>query len=105
MCVCILAFLKEKKLIIAMLGWLLFVSFGCNNLKNAENLSKYNILMIYVDDLRPELGCYGNPFIQSPNIDKLASSGYLFNKCTKLYNVSIAKLSNGTSFIPYSFND
>ena len=39
---------------------------------------KPNILFIAVDDLRPELGCYGSNHIKSPNIDKLASQGFLF---------------------------
>jgi len=38
----------------------------------------YNILFIAIDDLRPELGCYGNEIIKSPNIDRLASSGMVF---------------------------
>lgn len=37
-----------------------------------------NVLFIVVDDLRPELGCYGKPYIHSPNIDRLAASGVLF---------------------------
>lgn len=37
-----------------------------------------NILFIAVDDLRPELGCYGNSQIKSPNIDRLASQGTKF---------------------------
>lgn len=36
------------------------------------------MVFIAVDDLRPELGCYGNPIIKSPNIDKLASEGIVF---------------------------
>jgi len=36
--------------------------------------------MIPVDDLRPELGCYGYDQIVSPNIDKLAASGTLFRR-------------------------
>jgi iduronate 2-sulfatase len=41
---------------------------------------KPNVLFIAVDDLRPELGCYGESHIKSPNIDKLAESGLTFNR-------------------------
>ena len=41
---------------------------------------KPNILFIAVDDLRPELGCYGKDYIKSPNIDGLASKGMVFNR-------------------------
>jgi arylsulfatase A-like enzyme len=40
--------------------------------------AKPNVLFIAVDDLRPELGCYGRSQIKSPNIDRLAKSGTLF---------------------------
>jgi len=39
-----------------------------------------NILFIAVDDLRPELGCYGQTHIVSPNIDRLALEGSVFLK-------------------------
>ncbi len=42
--------------------------------------SRPNILFIAVDDLRPELGCYGNSIIKSPNIDRLARAGVVFNR-------------------------
>ena len=38
-----------------------------------------NVLFIAVDDLRPELGCYGNKIVKTPNIDRLASRGIVFN--------------------------
>ncbi len=39
-----------------------------------------NVLFIIADDLRPELGCYDHPYVQSPNIDRLASEGMVFQK-------------------------
>ncbi|WP_281612944.1 sulfatase [Flammeovirga sp. SubArs3] len=44
----------------------------------AQKQEKKNILFIIVDDLRPELNCYGNDYMVTPNIDKLAEGGVLF---------------------------
>ncbi len=41
---------------------------------------KPNVLFLAVDDLRPELACYGKTQIKSPNIDKLARTGFLFER-------------------------
>ena len=41
---------------------------------------KPNILFIAIDDMRPEMGCYGSPIAITPNIDKLAAKGLLFNR-------------------------
>jgi len=43
-----------------------------------NNERQPNVLFICVDDLKPWLGCYGNKFIKTPQIDKLAASGQLF---------------------------
>lgn len=41
---------------------------------------KPNVLFIAVDDLRPELGAYGSPIAITPNIDRLAAMGLLFER-------------------------
>ncbi len=46
----------------------------------AQHTNKPNVLFIAVDDLRPELGCYGHAQIISPNIDDLAESGLTFKR-------------------------
>ncbi|MDC0156435.1 sulfatase [Verrucomicrobia bacterium] len=42
--------------------------------------AKPNILFIAIDDLRPELGCFGGKEVSSPHIDKLATGGMIFNR-------------------------
>lgn len=39
---------------------------------------KMNVLFISVDDMNNDLGCFGHPFVKSPNIDRLASKGMVF---------------------------
>lgn len=39
-----------------------------------------NILFIAVDDLRPDLGCYRHPVVKTPNIDRLAERGLVFDR-------------------------
>lgn len=46
----------------------------------ASAAGRVNVLFIAVDDLRPELGCYGHPRVHSPHIDRLAAEGTLFTR-------------------------
>ena len=46
----------------------------------AAGVNRPNVLLICVDDLKPLLGCYGDKRIQSPNIDRLAKRGVLFER-------------------------
>lgn len=45
----------------------------------ADDAGRRNVLFIAIDDLRPELGCYGQP-VKSPHIDRLARRGVLFER-------------------------
>jgi choline-sulfatase len=47
---------------------------------SSKNGQPPNVLMIVVDDLRPDLGCYGSSVAQTPNIDRLAARGVVFAK-------------------------
>ena len=48
-------------------------------ISNSAFAAQPNVLFIAVDDMRPELGCYGNKIIKTPNMDRLAARGTIFN--------------------------
>ena len=57
-------------------------SFGAHSdaEKSAQAEAKPNILFISVDDLRPDIGSYGHPVAQTPNIDSFSQSAMLFEQ-------------------------
>ncbi|MBS0209555.1 MAG: sulfatase [Planctomycetes bacterium] len=60
--------------------------------------TRMNVLFIAIDDLRPELGCYGVPYIKTPAMDRLAASGTLFERAycqQSVCNPSRASLLSG----------
>ncbi len=47
---------------------------------DAAAAKKPNVLLLCIDDLRPELACFGKSYIRSPNIDALAARGRAFHR-------------------------
>lgn len=54
------------------------ILFASSNSLFGQEAKSPNVLFIAIDDLRPELGCYGVEYAQSPHLDQLASEGTLF---------------------------
>ncbi|HEV57635.1 MAG TPA: DUF229 domain-containing protein [Phycisphaerales bacterium] len=59
----------------------LSVGFFSRSAANPSSRGRPNVLFIAVDDLRPELGCFGRPKVHSPNLDRLAEEGVVFSRC------------------------
>ena len=53
----------------------------------SEAAKRPNVLFIVIDDLRPALGCYGNEFMITPNIDQLASKSVVFERAYVQVNI------------------
>ncbi len=53
--------------------------------REIESTQKPNVLFIVADDLNCALGAYGDPLAITPNIDKLAKSGIIFNSAHVQY--------------------
>ncbi|MDA0349132.1 MAG: sulfatase [Verrucomicrobia bacterium] len=57
----------------------LITCFQLSNLANSQAVQP-NILFIAVDDLRPQLGYYGETWMKTPNMDRLASTSRVFSR-------------------------
>ncbi|NND34236.1 MAG: sulfatase [Saprospiraceae bacterium] len=62
--------------------WIIISVTICTQCRYGENEmpSRPNVLFIAVDDLRPELGCYGATHVSTPNFDRLAEMSTLFTQ-------------------------
>lgn len=81
-----------------MMRFLVVVCWQCVVATAVAGLERPNVLFIAVDDLRPELGCYGVKEIRTPNFDRLAASGVAFSRayCQQaVCNPSRASLMTG----------
>lgn len=76
--------------------WMLLMAMGmfCTSVDAA----RFNVLFVAVDDMRPALGCYGDPVAVTPHIDALAAGGTTFLRAycqQSVCNASRASLMTG----------
>lgn len=75
-------------------------------IKNLGAAARPNILWILAEDHGPQLGCYGYPLVETPNIDRLASEGVRYEHahttapvCSasrSAFNVGLYQTTTGT---------
>jgi arylsulfatase A-like enzyme len=76
----------QKPLIQLAVRWLCCAPLAFASTLSAEDKTpaaderRPNVLFLVVDDLRPELGCYGAAHVRSPHLDKLASESLLLTR-------------------------
>ena len=64
--------------------------------QEVKEQSKKNVLFLIVDDLRTELNCYGVKYMKTPNIDRLAAQGVMFENA--YCNVPVSGASRASLF-------
>ncbi|MFY0601256.1 MAG: sulfatase [Cyclobacteriaceae bacterium] len=69
--------MKNTTLTIALFSLAILI-FSCE--PKEKEWARPNILWINADDLGPELACYGNPDVSTPNIDAIAKEGILYSR-------------------------
>jgi arylsulfatase A-like enzyme len=96
--------MKKTELLPLVISALCIFSCGGNREENASRGTQTpNILFICIDDLRPELGCYGNDHIHSPNIDRFAQSASIFTQhYTQVPICGASRFSMLTGMLPQS---
>lgn len=91
----------------------------CSAAFGQERRGRLNVLLIMSDDLNNDMGCYGHDQVKTPNIDRLAARGVVFDHAycqyplcnpsrtsmmTGLYPGQTGVVSNGKHF-RYTFPD
>ena len=92
--------LKRRSVVGLLLAALTGGLVGCDGGDGGSSSADLNVILISIDTLRADhLGCYGHARIKTPNIDRLAAEGTLFEQCTVTAPVTLpshASMLTGT---------
>jgi N-sulfoglucosamine sulfohydrolase len=70
---------KKLTFRIVLIAGLFLLFSGCTSTQKKGNSDRPNILVLIAEDISPELGCYGNDYATTPNIDKMAEGGMVYD--------------------------
>jgi arylsulfatase A-like enzyme len=79
--------MKKKLTIISLIFVSILSSWYFKKNPVLDKVQKPNIIFIMVDDLRPQLSCYGQKNIYSPNIEELANHSFIYENAICNYPV------------------
>ena len=69
----------KMKLYLLLKVFLIIILISCES-SFSKKSNKPNFVIFIADDISwDDLGCYGNKFVKTPNIDKLSSEGIMFS--------------------------
>lgn len=70
----------SKNITLLALGLFIATNYWqCTTISAVKKTAQPNILFIAIDDLRPQLHCYGEKYMHTPHLDQIAKEGRLFN--------------------------
>lgn len=96
--------MKTLAIHLEILSFFLLALTACNSLHQDE-VERPNILWIIAEDLSPDLGCYGHPFVKTPHIDALSSKSVRFTHVFSTAPVcSPSRTALGTGMYQTSLN-
>jgi uncharacterized sulfatase len=90
--------MRNFSLLVALSAFVTVPAGGTWSAGTQQVVTRPNVLFIMSDDLNDDMGAFGHPIVQTPNIDRLASQGVRFDRAYTQYalcNPSRASLMTG----------